>query len=284
MLDEGTRKTMETLARTEAKGLSMVIGFHGATRQYEMTRDPEGAGRLNGWKGYVPETQMDGVAVTIADASRHQELLIKGWVRIGEVTGDPDDAAGSNGTLSYYQSSVSGRTPFRQGIAQSVHATNRGVDARTGISRTGHTSGVITGAEARRVTQRRKASRRTGDRDARAPGEHLIPRFTADGNVHSYERPMQTRSRASRCPTTSGADRLSRRIRAREGLFIYMNEGRGVWSGHASGAAVDATQHAKPLPPFRPPPRSDATDKADFIINTSLRNSSYSARGPRAGH
>src|SRR6056297_1177527 len=67
-------------------------------------------------------------------------------------------------------------------------------------------------------------------------------------------------------------------------LFIYMNSRRGIGSRHSSGAAVDATQHAKPLPPFRPPPRSDATDKADFIINATLINSSYSARGLILSH
>ena len=48
---------------------------------------------------------------------------------------------------------VGGQNAFRQGIAQTVHETYQGVDARTGQSRLSNTTGMVMGHKALRIAK-----------------------------------------------------------------------------------------------------------------------------------
>ena len=70
--------------------------------------------------------------MVIEDDSKNYDMLELGYVRIGDYVGDAREAY--QGKRGYYQSSVGGQNPFRQGVLQTVHDTWQGVDAKTGRS------------------------------------------------------------------------------------------------------------------------------------------------------
>ena len=81
---------------------------------------------------------------------------------------------------------IGGKNAFRQGIAQTVHETYQGVDARTGQSRLSNTTGMVMGNKALRIAR----SIAGGSQNALKWGENLLPVFDALGNVVAYERSM----------------------------------------------------------------------------------------------
>lgn len=74
--------------------------------------------------------RQDGATVIIEDDSKNYDMLELGYVRIGDYVGDARE--NHQGKRGYYQSSVGGKNPFRQGVLQTVHDTWQGVDANTG--------------------------------------------------------------------------------------------------------------------------------------------------------
>lgn len=110
---------MKNLIETEAEGLESLAAYHRSTRQAELERQDRHGGKnlvaeYNGWKGYVPAVRQDGAEVIIADDSKNYDLLDKGYVRIGDYKGDTRE--NYQGKRGYYQSSVGGQNPFRQGV------------------------------------------------------------------------------------------------------------------------------------------------------------------------
>lgn len=41
----------------------------------------------NGWKGYVPALVEEGASLIVADASQHEYLVRRGYVRVGDYGG-----------------------------------------------------------------------------------------------------------------------------------------------------------------------------------------------------
>jgi hypothetical protein len=162
----------------------------------------------NGLKGYVPSVVQEGASMIVADDSKHAELVRRGYTRIADYQGDRLE--NYRGRRGVYQSAVSGPNAFRQGAAQTVHATYQGVDLRTGINRTRETAGVLLGAQARLVAARRNMA---GVRNDLAAGNHLLPIFNADGKIVGYQRPM-------------APEHLSRLNRD-----THLGRMLGVWSG-----------------------------------------------------
>ena len=192
MLDEVTRKTVEGLAEREQDGMRTLAGYHARVRRLEAERLAEAVSgpdqdemvqraRNNGWKGYVPATVRHGSRLVIADASRHEELLRAGYVKVSEYRADRRE--GHRGRLAVYRAQVAANG-FDQGIAQSVHTTWQGVDARTNLSRTGETDGGVFDRRVEGIAQGALG----GARDNLAPGNYLLPLFDYDGQVVGYER------------------------------------------------------------------------------------------------
>lgn len=115
--------------------METVTGFLNVVRQMEIERrDRHGKTNKraanNGWKGHVPALLQEGAGLIVADASKHDHLVRRGYVRIGDYAGDGRE--GSGAPRSYYQTTVGGRSKFCQGVAQTVHETWQGVDSHTG--------------------------------------------------------------------------------------------------------------------------------------------------------
>ncbi len=186
-LDAETKNKLKVLAKNENAGLSMIVGYLENTREQELSRIDSGnngdVSRNNAIKGYIPTVVQNGHSLVIEDDSKHNEMIFKGYTRIRDYLGDPSEKyAGRRGV---YVSSVGGRNTFKQGVAQSVHATYSGVDARTGQTKSGDTSGMIVGSKARRI-----AKSKTLKGDNLKPGAYLMPVFDKDGELSAYERPM----------------------------------------------------------------------------------------------
>lgn len=190
-LDADTRASIEDLAQTEAKGMETVTGLLASVRELErrksLSDDPSEANVAlnNAIQGYIPALG-SGSQVIVADASEHEKLRMTGWTRIGEYQGDARE--GSRVKRAYYQSNVAGKASFRQGIAQTVHATYSGVNARTGQLLDG-TAETLQGVRAQRIGMQAAAAA-TGSLDGIPAGEHLIPVFDGEGNVVAYDRPL----------------------------------------------------------------------------------------------
>ena len=190
-LDQATKDTMKDLMATEPTGMETLAGFLRWVRQVEFERrDAQGlAGDVaanNGWKGYVPSTPQEGSSVIVRDDADSDELIRTGFTRVGDYKGDTRE--GYQGKRGYYQSSVSGRNAFRQGVAQTVHDTYQGVNARTGETIGKEMGGVLRGTKVKRLAQISNARR--GKNEGKRAGEYLIPVFGAKGNVVGYERPL----------------------------------------------------------------------------------------------
>lgn len=205
-----TKANLAELAKTEEKGVRLLLGYHASTRAMEIDRKAEGdAGNIslyNGWKGYIPETTRQGESLIVADDVDNASLVRRGYVRVADYVGD--GAERYKGKRGYYQSSVGGRAAFRQGVAQTVHATWQGVDVRTGQSRTGNTAGMVVGPAAKRIKQALGAPK-----NGLVSSERLMPVYGVDGTVTAYERPM-------------GANRLTALQRDN-----HLGRMLGVWSG-----------------------------------------------------
>lgn len=186
-VDQTTKDSLQNLAQTEPDGMLFLIGYQNSTRELEKNRAPAGddglVARLNGWKGYAPTVTANGHSLIVRDDSESIELQKLGYERIGTYEGDKNEAY--RGSRGYYQSTVGGRSAYRQGVAQSVHDTFNGIDPRTGRTQTGETAGYIYGAKAARV---RKNIGKV--RDALPADTRLIPLFNDQGDVVGYERTL----------------------------------------------------------------------------------------------
>lgn len=219
MLEKNTKETMKSLSEAEKKGMQTLTGFLGQTREAELARmtvaadgAKYGVSRLNGWKGYVPSTIQEGHSIIIADELEAKYLAAKGFKRIGSYKGDPNE--GYRGKRAYFQSTVGSRNAFRQGVAQTVHASWQGVDVRTGLSQGNDTQGHFYGEKAKALHQDLIDSGMLTN--SLAPDMHLLPVLNADGEVVAYELPMEQEMLA-------GLDRDT-----------HLGRMLGVWAGRIS--------------------------------------------------
>ena len=193
LMPQETKDTLKALSKEEPGGMELLTGTLASARQLEkekaLSDDPLQANIAlnNAWAGWLPSQTEASTQVIVIDDSEHDTWRMKGYVRIGDYQGDRNE--GYKGRRGYYQSKVAGKAAFRQGIAQSVHATYGGVNAITGKTLPGETAGSVMGARAKRLAQD-AAGAMTGDMENLAPGDYLLPVFDGQGNVVAYERPM----------------------------------------------------------------------------------------------
>lgn len=191
-LDEAVKQTVLDLVQEQPEGIQAVTGFLNSTRAMELQRrDRDGETNLtalnNGWKGYVPSVTQEGTTLIVAFDTDFDKLTRRGFERVGDYNGDKNE--GVRESRGYYQSTVGGRNAFRQGIAQTVHETWQGVDARTGQTQPGMTAGLVLGADAQDIAEAASKAP-VGSMDGIVAGEYLMPILNSQGKVVAYERAM----------------------------------------------------------------------------------------------
>lgn len=137
---------------------------------------------MNGYKGFIPDLGQPGTKMIIAKDEDKRDLEKKGYKRVADAPGDDGFSSVNRG---YYVTSTKQTGNYSQGVMQIIQDTYRGVDATSGLSVNGMTSGVITGAAVVSVTNWLN-SLTSGLVDNK---EALLPVYTSDGVLH-YERYM----------------------------------------------------------------------------------------------
>ncbi len=194
-LDAATKATMKTLMNTEPAGMKLLMGYHQFARLAESQR--LGAGLTtsqaiyNGWKGYVPSMITSDAAIVVKNDSEQTALIMRGYTRIGDYKGDPNERYAVRRGL--YHTSVIQRNAYRQGVAQTVHDTYLGVDTRNGVTRSHEFTGAVTG-KAMRLAKGRIGTGANLHKDDMVAGEYLMPIFNKDGQTVAYNRPIAPES------------------------------------------------------------------------------------------
>lgn len=137
---------------------------------------------MNGYKGYIPDMGQQGVKVVIAKDEDRRDMEKKGYKRVADA---PADSGFTSVNRGYYVTSTKQTGTYSQGVMQLIQDTYRGVDATTGLSVNGMTSGVITGVAVVSVTDAMNQMT-NGLADNK---EALLPVYDTDGVLH-YERYM----------------------------------------------------------------------------------------------
>jgi len=135
---------------------------------------------MNGFKGYVPDLGQPGTKMIIAKDEDKRDLEKKGYKRVADAWADDGFSSVNRG---YYITSTKQTGTYSQGVMQIIQDTYRGVDATSGLSVSGMTSGVITGAAVVSVTNWLN-SLTSGLADNK---EAFLPVYSTDGVLH-YER------------------------------------------------------------------------------------------------
>lgn len=148
----------------------------------EYDYDPVHRMRMNGYKGYVPNLGNPDVTITVEDDAYRTILEKRGFIRVGDYTADDMVSVASKG---YYVSSTRQNGGYAQGVMQSIQNTYRGVNAGTGITVNGTTSGIIMGYEnLDRVISAYNRAGMVAD-----PKETLLPVYDGDSVIY-YERAL----------------------------------------------------------------------------------------------
>jgi hypothetical protein len=148
----------------------------------EYDYDPVHRMRMNGYKGYVPNLGNPDVTITVEDDAYRTILEKRGFIRVGDYTADDMVSVFSKG---YYISSTRQNGGYAQGVMQSIQNTYRGVNAGTGITVNGTTSGIIMGYE--NLDRVISALNRAGT--VADPKETLLPVYDGDSVIY-YERAL----------------------------------------------------------------------------------------------
>jgi hypothetical protein len=172
------KAVMTELVATEKDGLSFTVSYMVGQRAGELSKQIEGVGHINHYKGFLGSAVEAGANMIIADDSDFSKLRAKSYVRVADYKGSVLEGKRNRG---YYYSASASRAGFEQGIFQNVRHTVSGVDSVTGFSVTG-TAGVITDpVQVARITKNIAQDTR---------GEALMPLFNANGEVYAYERSL----------------------------------------------------------------------------------------------
>lgn len=139
------------------------------------------AARMNGYKGYIPDHSRGEVSLIIARDSERDDLERRGYTRVAD---DKTDAS-SLVSRGYYMSTTKQAGNYSQGVLQQVQNTYRGVNATTGLTVNGTTSGVISGVAVVTITDALNQAQSVAD-----PKHALIPVMDENGEVLYYERGM----------------------------------------------------------------------------------------------
>jgi hypothetical protein len=179
-LNQETKANLETLANSEAAGMSFMISYLIGQRKDELDKVSRSSlAEANHYKGYMPSEAALGASLIVEEISKEGQLLARGYRKVAEYNGSRGE--GNTVRKAYYFSPVSGRGTFNQGIIQNVRETASGVDPLTGFTNSMITAGQITDPNEVSMIKRRLAR---NDNTL----ETLMPLYDETGEVIAYER------------------------------------------------------------------------------------------------
>lgn len=177
--DPQQRIQITKMYKDDPQGVKSLVTYMQALNREEDLKVISINARMGGYKGYVPDAGVQGSKTIIANDDNREGLEKQGYIRIGDATADEDFSVISRG---YYTTKTKQTGTYSQGIMQTVQDTYRGVDATTGLSVNGTTSGVIAGEAVESITDELNTAQGISN-----DKEGLIPRFDDEGVVY-YER------------------------------------------------------------------------------------------------
>jgi len=180
-LSAAERDAMAELYAKEPEGVKNILVYMKALNREEDLKVISEEARLNGFKGHLPDHGKAGSKLIIADDRKKSELERKGYVRVADATADEGFSSVARG---YYKTNTKQTGAYSQGIMQAVQNTYRGVDAESGLTTNGTTSGVISGADVTTITDELNRLGTVND-----VMETLLPVYD-DTGVAYYERYM----------------------------------------------------------------------------------------------
>jgi hypothetical protein len=177
--DIAQREAVAAMQASDPNGVHNLLVYVQALNKEEDQKTITEAARINGYKGYIPDHGQGEVSLIIAKDSDREDLQKRGYVRVA------DDTTDSVSLISrgYYVTTVKQSGNYSQGVLQQVQDTYRGVNAVTGLTANGTTSGVIAGVAVVTITDALNQSLRVAD-----PKNVLLPVYDEDGGVLYYER------------------------------------------------------------------------------------------------
>lgn len=186
-MNADNRKTVSNLFINENKGMMYALSQMAYFRELEYAKHKNNPiVRMNQWKGHIPSENGAGVSLVLAENTpkKHREMALQGYERVSDYGGMSADHRSAN--MSYYRTNTNSQNPYTQGVAQTVQASQNGIDIKTGRSVNGNTIGLITGPYMKVVLSRMQSNQKT------AGDEYLLPVFDESGNVIALERAMRT--------------------------------------------------------------------------------------------
>jgi len=177
--DIAQREAVAAMQASDPDGVHNLLVYVQALNKEEDEKTITEAARMNGYKGYIPDHGQGEVSLIIAKDSEREDLEKRGYVRVADDTTD----AASLISRGYYMTTVKQSGDYSQGVLQQVQDTYRGVNAVTGLTVNGTTSGVIAGVAVVTITDALNQSLRVAD-----PKNVLLPVYDEDGDVLYYER------------------------------------------------------------------------------------------------
>lgn len=173
------REAVAAMQASDPNGVHNLLVYVQALNKEEDQKTITEVARTNGYKGYIPDHGQGEVSLIIAKDSEREDLEKRGYVRVADDTTD----AASLVSRGYYMTTVKQSGNYSQGVLQQVQDTYRGVNAVTGLTVNGTTSGVIAGVAVSTITDALNQSMRVAD-----PKNVLLPVYDEDGAVLYYER------------------------------------------------------------------------------------------------
>ena len=177
--DIAQREAVAAMQASDPNGVHNLLVYVQALNKEEDQKTITEAARTNGYKGYIPDHGQGEVSLIIARDTEREDLEKRGYVRVADDTTD----AASLVSRGYYMTTVKQSGNYSQGVLQQVQDTYRGVNAVTGLTVNGTTSGVIAGVAVSTITDALNQSMRVAD-----PKNVLLPVYDEDGAVLYYER------------------------------------------------------------------------------------------------
>lgn len=191
-LDPTHLNTVANLINSDREAIRILVRFTADLRLKELNRGAGRNGRMNAWKGYIPEETQEGVAFVVRPESDARTMAKLGYQRLGPYEGSGFESE----PMAQYVSAVAGKAPFLQGALQTVEQSIGGVDPRLGITTAlGRSGGVIMGQDLSDLERRRVLwtnNLRPGtlrNRHWQESGEPLKPVYDDQtGQLIAYER------------------------------------------------------------------------------------------------